>query len=315
MAKVIIVGARRRRQGIGEFLASAFSNAGAEVTAVVGTTPETAGLAQANLLAQYGIKCTAYSSLAIALEKETPDIVALCTPFESHLEQLQLVLAAGAHCLCEKPIIWGLGARNIPESTQVIDNFIHNKRYLSLVTQWPYTLNSFYEIYPEQKDQPVSNFEMTLSPIRPGPDMVLDAAPHIISMLQALVGDGSIENIKSGFTENEKSLVLDFDYKQTAGANTRVKFRTTVCEDIPRPASYGINGHVIAREIELPDYNIWFQGKDKRIPASDPLNLLVADFLANIKNKNPVDYQALITSITALDMLYKSVLDENQSGS
>ncbi len=307
MTKVIIVGARRRRQGIGEFLAQAFSAAGAEVIAVVGTTPETASLAQANLLAQHGIKCAAYSSLATALEKESADIVALCTPFDSHLAQLKLVLAAGAHCLCEKPIIWGMGARNIPETTQIIDDFIHNKRYLALVTQWPYTLASFYEIYPELKNQPVSAFEMTLSPIRPGPDMVLDAAPHIISMLQALAGDGTIQNVKSSFTNNENRLTLDFDYQQTAGANTTVRFITTVCEDIPRPASYSINGHVLSREIELPAYKIWFQGKDKRIQASDPLNLLVTDFLANIKNKNSVDRQALITSITALDVLYKNV--------
>jgi len=314
MTKVIIVGARRRRQGIGEFLASAFSVTGAEVTAVVGTTPETAGLAQANLLAHHGIKCAAYSSLATALEKEAPDIVAICTPFESHLEQLKLVLAAGAHCLCEKPLIWGMGSRNIPETTQIIEGFIHNKRYLSLVTQWPYTLTSFYEIYPGLKNQPVSDFEMTLSPIRPGPDMVLDAAPHIISMLQALVGDGLIQNVSHSFADNENQLTLDFDYRQTSGGMTTVKFITTVCEDIPRPASYSINGHGLFREIELPDYKIWFKGNNKRVPASDPLNLLAADFLEKIKNKSPADHQALITSIRGLDVLHKSVLDKNQSG-
>ncbi len=314
MAKVIIVGARRRRQGIGEFLAAAFSVAGAEVTAVVGTTSETAGLAQANLLARHGIKCAAYSSLATALEKESPDIVVICTPFESHLEQLKLVLAAGAHCLCEKPLIWGMGSRNISETTQIIDGFIHNKRHLSLVTQWPYTLASFYEIYPGLKNQPVSDFEMTLSPIRPGPDMILDAAPHIISMLQALVGHGTIQNVQSSFTDNEKRLTLGFNYDQTADTNTAVKFITTVCEDIPRPASYSINGHGLSREIELPDYKIWFTGNNKRVPANDPLNLLAADFLEKISNSSPLDRQALIASITALDMLYKSVFMKKETG-
>lgn len=305
MKRIIIVGARRRRQGIGEFLAHAFSLAGAEVVAVVGTTPETAAMAQENLLAHHGIDCAAYDSLATALENERPDVVAICTPFESHLEQLELVLAAGAHCLCEKPVIWG-EKNNITETEKIVDGFIQNGQYLSLVTQWPYTLSSFYEVYPLLKGQPVSVFDMVLSPIRPGPDMVLDAGPHLLSMLQALVGGGKIQNIKSEFTNNEHRLSLKFNYQHAAG-NTAVSFTTVVCEEIPRPASYAINGYSLAREIELPDYKIWFKGDDKRVPTKDPLNMLASDYLEKIKSGHQIDRQALIASIEALDMLYKNV--------
>lgn len=305
MIKVIIVGARRRRQGIGEFLAKAFSVAGAEVVAVVGTTPETAELAKTNLFEHHAIDCVAYDSLALAIEKETPDIVAICTPFESHLEQLQQVLDAGVHCLCEKPIIWG-AENNIAETKKIVDGYFHNKQYLSLVTQWPFTLDAFNKLYPQVKNQPVTEFEMTLSPIRPGPDMVLDAAPHLLSMLQALVGNGKIHNINSSFINKRQQLNLIFDYQHLSG-NTSVRFTTTVCEEIPRPASYTINGCNLSREIELPDYNIWFNGNNNRVPAEDPLNLLAVDYLEKIKSGCTVDRQALMTSIEALDMIYTSV--------
>lgn len=306
MKKIIIVGARRRRQGIGEFLANAFVEAGAEIVAVVGTSPETAALAQANLIEQFGIQCTAYDSLAIALAKESADIVAICTPFEAHLQQLELVLAAGINCLCEKPVVWGMGSKNIAQTRQIVDGFIDKNLYLSLVTQWPYTLPTFYELFPREKNKTVATFEMTLSPIRPGPDMVLDAAPHLLSMLYELVGHGEIQASASSFSDDEHELAMSFKYKHKTGI-TAVKFRAAVCEQIPRPASYSINGHSVSREIELPDYSIWFEGNDRRVPAIDPLNLLTADYLNKIENKVTTNHQRMVSSIEGLNMLYELV--------
>lgn len=308
MKKIIIVGARRSRQGIGEFLANAFVTAGAEIVAVIGTTPETAALAQANLFKQYGIKCAAYDSLGVALEKEPADIVAICTPFEAHLQQLELVLAAGIHCLCEKPMVWGMGSKNIAETRQIVDGFIDKNLYLSLVTQWPHTLLSFYELFPREKNKTVATFEMALSPIRPGPDMVLDAAPHLLSMLFELVGHGEIQAPASSFSNDKHELTMSFKYKHKTGI-TAVNFRAAVCEQIPRPASYCINGHTVSREIELPDYSIWFQGNAQRIPVTDPLNLLAAEYLNKINNKTPADRESLVASIEALGILYKSAMN------
>ncbi len=308
--RVVIVGARRRRQGIGEFLAHAFSKADAKVVAVVGTTAETSAKAQANLLEQYGIRCAAYNSLAPALEREEPDIVVICTPYESHLQQLKMVQGAGANCLCEKPLIWGSENNNVSETSHIVDGFIRKKCYLSLVTQWPYTLSSFYELYPGIKRQPVTEFKMLLSPIRPGLDMILDAAPHLLSMLYALVGNGKILTPKLHFTDkSQRQMNLMFDYQHSGDGNITVDFSATVCEDIPRPASYSINGHTLSRRIVLPDYSIWFEGNEKSVEAIDPLNLLVADFMKKIVNQCAIDRQAIIANIEALELLNKTALN------
>ena len=51
MLSVLVIGARRRRQGIGEFVARSFAGAGAEVRGIVGTTPQSVEETRAHLLA------------------------------------------------------------------------------------------------------------------------------------------------------------------------------------------------------------------------------------------------------------------------
>lgn len=306
MTKVMVIGARRRRQGVGEFLAHAFSVAGADVCAIVGTSPETAALAQAQLRERYGIRCTAYTSIVEGLEREVPDIVAICSPFDFHYEQLQAVLRAGAHCLCEKPLWWGETHDRIAATKSIVDGFIAQHRYLALVTQWPYTLPTFYRIYPELKNQPLVDFHMRLSPTRTGLNMVLDSVPHLLSMLQYLIGQGTVESPRAIFLDSDQSrLELDFGYRHGAG-HTAVRFEASVCIEPPRPASYAINGCRIERRIMLPQYRTTFVGQKHQVEVEDPLRLLAVDYLNKVETRRETDRQNLIDGIAALDAIYAS---------
>lgn len=309
MTKVLVIGARRRRQGTGEFLARAFALAGAEVGAIVGTSAETAGQAQAQLREQYGIRCAAYTSVAEALERETPDIVAICSPHAVHYEQLQAVQQAGAHCLCEKPLWWGQADDRRAATERLVDGFIERGRFLALVTQWPYTLGAFYCIFPGLQGQPVNDFRMTLSPIRSGLDMILDSAPHPLSMLRQLLGYGRVASPHARFIgAGHRHLELDFEYRHGAGT-AAVNFTASVCSAPPRPASYAINGARIEREIALPEYRVAFVGDGRRVAAEDPLQLLVTDFLNKVDTRCTVDRQALIDGVAGLEILFNCTAD------
>ena len=87
--RVHVIGARRKRQGIGGYVAREFAKAGAEVVAVVGSTAETAREAAAGLVG-HGIVAAPWQDLAAALEAEDPDIVAICSPFRLHRKHLEL---------------------------------------------------------------------------------------------------------------------------------------------------------------------------------------------------------------------------------
>ncbi|MHC4410614.1 MAG: Gfo/Idh/MocA family oxidoreductase, partial [Planctomycetota bacterium] len=80
--RVVVVGARRARQGIGAFVAEALVGCGCEVGGVVGTTPETVHSAAQPLNAN------GYLDLAEALASDKPDLVAICSPIEAHAELL-----------------------------------------------------------------------------------------------------------------------------------------------------------------------------------------------------------------------------------
>ena len=87
--RVVVVGARRARQGIGSFVAEALVDCGCKMVGVVGTSPETVQAAAQPL----GV--SGYVDLEAAIRRESPNLVAICTPIEVHAEQLRVVADAG----------------------------------------------------------------------------------------------------------------------------------------------------------------------------------------------------------------------------
>jgi len=304
MVSVVIIGARRRRQGIGEHVARAFAAAGAEVRGIVGTSQATADQARAALAARYNLHCAAYDSLATALDREGPDIVAICSPYRVHRDQLRAVAEAGCHCLCEKPLWWGEGVTRAETTGELVDAFVRAGRYLAPVTQWPYTLPAYYRLHPDTEGAAIETFAMELSPIAGGPTMVLDAVPHLLSMLHHLVGVGEIVAPRSRFLDRtQAAMELGFDYLHGGGA-TLVRFTAAVCASQPRPAAYAINERRAERRIQLPEYRMSLAAGATQVTMEDPLELLVADFLAQVARRIIPDRRCLVHGITALAELF-----------
>ena len=304
MSKVIVIGARRARQGIGEFVARWFHAAGAEVCAIVGTEPETLSEAQDNLSSRYGIECRGYVSLEVALDEESADIVAICSPIANHRNQLLQVAEAGLDCLCEKPLWWGDSDDRRAETETLVDSFRTKNNILGLLTQWPFTLPAFDAIHPEARTGPIESFEMLLSPISRGPRMLIDSLSHPISLLQALVGPGFVENAEARYgASGRDDMTLEFEYRHAHGT-TRSSVHLHTCPEPPRPAGFTINGHQIRREIDLPDYELYFSNGDRRVPVEDPVKLLVADFLQRVEQRRSDDRRLLVESVVNLETLH-----------
>src|SRR4051812_42202314 len=102
LLRAAVVGARRERQGTGEFIARALAKQGVRVESIVGTRPETAEQARVDLKERHGIDARAHLSLEELLAKEKPDIVVIASPAEYHLPALEAALQAGCHVFCEK---------------------------------------------------------------------------------------------------------------------------------------------------------------------------------------------------------------------
>ncbi len=323
--RVGIVGATRRRQGIGQHIARHLAALGADVTAIAGSRRETAEQTAAGLAAQHALRVRPYGSLREMLASEPLDAVAICSPQEFHREHLTEALAAGVHVLCEKPLVFEEDRDGVADARPIVEGFAAARRVLMVNEQWPYTLEAFERLYPEarlRRELP-RKFAMLLSPDALGPEMIPNSLPHALSLLAALtpreygthevrareigVEFGEIDGVPGAAAE------VRFSYDHAQGA-TRVALTMQRTAEQPRPAGYQIDGRWAFRRIEMPEYRMWLEhrhvgltarsspaARSPAVPLDDPLVLLLADFLKRCER--PSTSADVYTDGTILDRL------------
>ncbi|MEP4149143.1 MAG: Gfo/Idh/MocA family oxidoreductase [Halioglobus sp.] len=275
--QVVIVGARSVRQGTGPFIAAGLHAEGAKVVGIVGTSEASLDQALAGLSSDWGIKTTGYVDLKAALKELQPDAVAICSPWRFHAEQLQQVAEAGCHCLVEKPLAWP--ATEV-EIDALIAQFESRSLLLHLVGQWPTTLSAFAELHPDAPTG-IDSFSMRLSPVSIGEDMITDAAPHFISMLQAIAGPGECLSCDITLEPGANKLALNCQYQHKTGSLSAQLLLET-CSERPRPAWYEINGLRANRSVTLPEYTQELVCQGKRVPIADPMHQVTTSFLSEL---------------------------------
>ncbi len=295
--KIGIVGAARRHQGTGAYIARTFANLGHDICAIVGTCENSSAEAVSNLSNQYGINAQGYTSASKMIEQHCLDILVIASPPETHLQFLELGAKKKLHIFCEKPFWWPendeLELASYQESLQtVIDLAKANQRLIHLNTQWPYTLKDFIHLHPNAIIcNEIKQFAMHLSPQSEGVKMLVDAASHGLSMLYQLVGTGKLNKIEVAHSPN--SCQINFDYEHQRGC-TKTNLGFFQSDETPKPASYQINGYEVKRTVTLPEYQIQLQSDQLTIPVQDPLDTSIRDFLASLDAGLQSDEDALM---------------------
>ncbi|WP_372370873.1 Gfo/Idh/MocA family oxidoreductase [Candidatus Uabimicrobium sp. HlEnr_7] len=305
MLKAIVCGARRARQGIGEYVCKYLHQEKVEISAIVATSIETQVLTAEHLKNTYGIECRGYVDLEEALQKEECDIVVICTPFRSHGHLLEIAAKYNKNCLCDKPLVW-----DYPFTTERLITAFSSK-FIDTITQWPFTLDSFYKIYPQVKEQKIQNFSMLMSPISIGQEMIIDAMPHVFSMLYSVVGDGDVTNVKCGFSLPKKQLLIEFTYRHKYTTTVQCKFIQV--KEQPRPAKYAINNYEVSRYVDTQGYKIYLCGNKQEIQIKDPLESLICHFIKSVQSSKATDTNKLVSGVQQLRCLYSIIQQENMN--
>ncbi len=305
--RVLILGARRRKQGLGEFIAQYFHEQGAEICGIVGTSLNSVEDTARHLQQQYGISTQGYTDLNAAIEQTNPTVVVIASPTRVHRQHLEAVAAFGISCLCEKPLIWKEGKTCEPEEVErLVESFCGDGQLLQLVTQWPQTLDEYYSLYPEVKDQPVERFQMLLGPASSGVNMVIDSLPHVLSMVHCLTGIGEVQNPRAAY-KNPEHLTVSFEYRYATGF-LEVVVDLIQTPESPRPAGYAINGHAVRRSIQLPEYQMMFTGESqKQVAVADPLKKRVRRYLADLESGQSTDKKQMIASMIDLKNIVENL--------
>lgn len=313
--RVGLIGARRRRQGLGPFVARDLCGAGARVSAVLGTGSETVATATRELAKRYGVKARGYVDLDAMLARERLDALAILSPPETHEAFLEAALAAGLHVLCEKPLVWG-GPRPAARAGALAEHFQARGLLLWENCQWPYTLPAFRALHPGALEGGVRAFSMRLSPDSAGAQMLVDSLPHPLSLLQTLApgADARVEAPRFAGASPESSvrttrLGIRFRYR-AGGALVQAQVALEQSRSLPREAGYGVNGCWAQRRVRASDYAIRLLDGAREVDVPDPLGALVGGFVAELRavaaGGRPEPADAIVQRMALLEELVRA---------
>ena len=281
MPRIGLIGARRARQGLGPFVARWLQDAGAVLPAFLGTTSTSIAEATGELARLASVTARGYTNLDEFLDQSQLDALAILSPAETHEAYLEAALERGLHVLCEKPLIWGgrdAGAR----ASTIALAFQERGLLLRENCQWPHVLPAFEELHGRVGQ--LRSFSMRLTPASRGAQMLGDALPHPLSLLQALdpCEAATLEALRlSTSAPDAEEVVLEDDYTTR---RTRVPIRVELIrgETLPREAGITINGRVARRRVRMDDYALFLGDGEREVPLKDPLDSLLGSFLADL---------------------------------
>jgi Oxidoreductase family, NAD-binding Rossmann fold len=277
--KIAIIGAGRRRNGIGAYIARYAQAEGARVVAVL-AQDGAAARNDADGLKEYGIVADAYADLGALIEQHRPDALAIASPAATHADYLTRSIAAGVHVLCEKPFIWNNGCDCSQAATLLDDARTHNV-VAAMNSQWPFVLPVYEQLCGLPPAQQIESFYIQLAPLSTGRDMIPDSMPHALSMLYSVLGPGTLEQLT--LVPGPGRLSVSFLYV-TAVGQCQVVVELVHETRQPRSFAFGFNGNIARRTIDMATYRIAFTCGDRRCEAEDPLQLSMRDFLHACRN-------------------------------
>jgi predicted dehydrogenase len=197
-----------------------FSELGAEVCAVLGSSSKTAAAAATELSNSFGIRAKPFHELAPLLD-ESLDAVNICTPPHLHFDQLLAAFDRGLPVLCEKPLFWD-ECEGIAAVLGKLERIAaHPGRQLFVNTS-----NAAFIEAVRDKVAPSGAVERfgfrfhTGGPHR-GRAIAADLLPHGLSLLLALQGRQTLASVSAESTPTRYACrfayggcQVDFDFRQ-----------------------------------------------------------------------------------------------------
>lgn len=288
--KVGIVGA----SGIGQHHARWHTLCGSEVVGFVGTSEASVARTRKRLEEYFGFAGRGYTRLSDLLAAESPDIVAVTSPYTMHDGHVEEALDAGAHVLCEKPLFW--------DEEQPLDRILQtgremaararaSDRLFSMTAQYPACLPMYRDLYARVRGEmgPVEKVEMEMEVRRRGDRKLfeanwIDVASHPLSLVIASLGVGRIEPGSAFCAVEEAECSASFTYSGEKGAG-EVSFVIRDIVDGTPLRRFGLNGF-LADWDGFPDddgiYRASLSHGATSVSGDDFLHTLIASFTQSV---------------------------------
>lgn len=296
--KVAIIGA----SGIGKNHAGWFKGHGCDVCAFLGSTPQSVAHTQELLQQLIGFSGRGYHDLDALLQTERPSITCISTPPPFHYEQVMKSLAAGAHVLCEKPLVYDVSLLNselIVQGQTLVREAAKRKRLLGTQMQYGVAVDKVLELAGVAPSE-VREFsmEMETKNLRHGRDyekIWIDLSPHPLSVLQKMAPDMAMDEDSIVCEVGQFETTARFNMHQTQKPNRKpiaagvtVRFNP----DSPVPLRrFTINGcHVdyVGRKNEAGAFRTYLTANGSTLELPDFVDLLVGNFVDACHKQKPL---------------------------
>jgi predicted dehydrogenase len=279
---ISIIGAGRKRNGIGQYIAKFLNHHGARVTSVLGTSEETSKDAS-RTLQKYGIESAPYTDFRRMVDQERPDAVVIASPSPTHYDYLAKSIDLGLHIFCEKPFIWPGYADTREKVDEILKKVKEKKLILAMNSQWPFAWRFYQQICGEIEIKKSTRFFIQMAPFTSGKEMIPESVPHALSLLYASLGEGQISELR--FKSPKKGeMVITFQYVGY-GKDCGVQIQLARKEEQPRDFCFGFNDKIVKRSLDFQTYAIYFECERQRLNIADPLELSVQNFMEAVEKK------------------------------
>ena len=303
MIRVSIIGARKDRNGIGEYIGKYLRQNRAEIISVLGTTEKTSESASLSLR-KYGIESHPYIDFYEMVEKEKPGAVVISSPSSTHYEYLVKCVDLGLNVFCEKPFIKP-DLDDVREKVEDILKKAKEKRLtVAMNSQWPFAMKYYKKICGEVEIKKSNKFFITMSPFASGKEMIPESVPHALSLLYFLFGKGEIGDLNVE-SPKEEEMVIQFRYL-FGTKDCKVLIKLIRKEQQPRMLQFGWNDKVVRRSLNLKNYDIYLNYGNRKLKITDPLELSVRDFIEALEQKvEPlIGYSHILCNMSLLKQIY-----------
>lgn len=250
--RAVIVGA----SGIGKHHAKWLNALGAQVVAIVGSTPASAAATAQKLHDEFGFHPRAYDSIGVMLGEEDPDLVHICTPPERHFEHVMAVAPHRCHLLCEKPLTWDetkSAVQLLDEARQMVRATSQPGRHTAVNLQYTFVPRAYHALCDElgQAAEPPRQFFMHMDSKRERNvyDIIWrELSPHCLSVMRAFCGAGVVDYKTAHLTLGEKQCRAQFAYERDGGESCECEIVVGTETQGPLTRRFGINGLIVDYE-------------------------------------------------------------------
>ena len=290
--RVGVIGA----SGIGKHHARWHAMSGSRVVGIVGTSEPSIARAAGQMKDDFGFDGIGYTSVREMLETESPDIVAVTSPYTCHKEHAMEAVASGAHVLCEKPLVWDESHsldRIIGEGRELMAEAGSTDALFGMTAQYPSSLPMYRELYERDRGtlETIETFEMEMEVKRRGERRLfernwIDVASHPISLVIGFLGQGEIVWGSAECLVEEAECCASFDYKSAAGT-TKVSFVIRDIEEGIPLRRFGVNGFCVDWDGYADADGIYravLKHQDHRVNGKDFLHAMIGGFTDEVLN-------------------------------